>query len=159
MKISTLLDELKEKDFFKRFMKENPDAFFAAGFFVLDNASSQDKHQVDYFIPAKKQIASAEYVFESMKIHEDTIADAKRLQIAKIDICDLREKVEEAKKLNNCSLKINKIIALLKDDLWTLTCLSDSLDMIKIVIDSVSGEIKKFEKVSFMSMMSIKRKD
>lgn len=152
MKLANLLNELKEKDFFKKFIAENPDAFFAAGFIVLDD-SGEDKYQLDYFIPSKKKIASVEFPFKQMKIHEDVIEKADRLKVAMIDICDLRERVEEIKKNKAIALRTNKIIALLKDDLWQLTCLSDTLDMLKIHVHSVNGEVKRCEKLNLFSMI------
>ena len=152
MKLANLLGELKEKDFFKKFMEENSDAFFAAGFIVLDD-SGEDKYQLDYFIPSKKKIASVEFPFKQMKIHEDVIEKAERLKVVEIDICDLRERVEEIKKSKAIPLKTKKIIALLKDDLWQLTCLSDTLDMLKIHVHSVNGEVKRCEKLNLFSMI------
>lgn len=153
MKIAQLLNELKQKDFYKSFSRENPDAFFAAGFFVLDD-SGEDKYQLDFFIPSKNKIAVAEFPFSKIKIHEDEIANASRLKIAKVDIHDLRRIVDETKKERGIELKINKIIALLKDDLWQLTCLPQGLDILKIHIDSQSGEIKVCEKVNLFHIMN-----
>lgn len=96
MEISTLLEELREKDFFKEFSNQF-ESYFAAAFIVLDDAGS-DKYQLDFFIPKEKKIASVEYPFKAVKIHEDFIEGAARLKVASIDICELRGRVEDVKK-------------------------------------------------------------
>lgn len=156
MKLEILLKELKATKAYYEFIRENPGAFFAAAFIVL-NDSGEDKFQLDFFIPEKKKIASAEYPFHSIKIHEDFIENSSRLKVVMIDISSLRQIVEDAKTEKRVSMRTNKIIALLKDDLWQLTCLSSGLDMLKINIDSLTGEIKRFEKVNFMNFMSVKK--
>lgn len=152
MKISDLLGELKNSEGFRKFMDENPDAFFAAGFFVLDDAQ-QDKYQLDYYLPRKKKIATSEWPFSEMKVHEDLIEKAERLKVVGVDICDLRGRVEALKVENGVKMKTIKIIALLKDDLWQLTCLSDGLDMLRINIGSESGEVRKFEKTNVLNFV------
>jgi hypothetical protein len=152
MKINDLLGGLRETGCFKSFMKENPGAFFAAGFFVLDD-SGEDKYQLDFYIPEKKKIATSEWPFKEMKIHDDLIEKAERLKVVKVDICDLRGLVEALKQERGVKVNTIKIIALLKDDLWQLTCLSDGLDMLRINIDAGNREIKRFEKTNVLDFV------
>jgi hypothetical protein len=153
MKLSQLLNELRKTRLFENFMKENPDAYFSAGFFTLEEDEESNKYQLDFFIPSKNRVAVIEYSFDSeMKVQEDEIKDMLKLnENIKIDICDLKEKVKEISK----EFKANKIIAILKDNKWNLTCISPTLDMLRINIDSLTGNVDKCEKASFIDFIRV----
>lgn len=153
MNIQNLFNEIKQKPVFLKFVSENPDAFLTAVFSVLDD-SGKDTYQLDFFIPSKNKIALSSYPFEDIQIQPDEIKDSKQLNlIQKVDIPDIREIVEEIKRNNNLEkIKINKIIAILKDNSWNLTCLSSVLDIIKISI-SPEGECIKCQKASLMDFV------
>ena len=157
MKFKQLLRELREKQCYGQFMQENPDAFLTAGFFVLDD-SGNNTFQLDYFIPKIEKIAISSYPFDRFKIQEDEIKKAERLdENINIDICDLKEKVEDIKLKNNYNRNTNKIIAVLKDGKWNLTCFSSSLDILRIFVDCFSGNCDKFEKASLMDFMQVRK--
>jgi len=153
MKILDLLEEIKKKESFSKFLQLNPDAFLAAIFAVLDD-SGKDTYQLDYFIPSKNKIAISSYPFEDITIQPDEIKEAKVLSSEqKIDITQLRDKVEEIKNENELNkIKITKIIAILKDDNWSLTCLSPTLDIIQIAIDK-EGNTTKCKKAGLMDFV------
>lgn len=150
MKIVNLLKELEEKDFFKKFMEENNDAYFGACFAVIGD---EEKCQLDYFIPSKEKMASASYPFSEMKLHEDKIKQCKKLGEIKIDISDIWDKVEEIKKEKQVKNTNSKIIAILKDDLWNLSVLSTSMDILRIKLDAITGEVKEFKKGSMFEFI------
>lgn len=153
MNISNLLLEIKKKESFSKFMQLNPDAFLAAVFAVLDD-SEKDTYQLDFFIPSKNKIAISSYPFEEITIQPDEIKEAKELsQNLCVDITDLRERIEKIKNENNLNkIKITKIIAILKDDNWSLTCLSPTLDIIQIAIDK-EGNTTKCKKAGLMDFV------
>ena len=155
--INELFSELKQKDFYNKFIQDNPDAFLAAGFFVLD--LENNKYQLDFFIPKLKKIAIAEYPFKEIKIQEDEIKEAKILnENPLIDLNDLIDEINNLKIKNDYDKKTSKIIAILKDDSWSLTCMSISFDILKISLNSITGKCEKFEKSNLMNFIDIKKK-
>ncbi|MDO8516573.1 MAG: hypothetical protein Q7S33_00450 [Nanoarchaeota archaeon] len=157
--ITQLFSELKQKDFYNKFIKENPDAFLAAGFFVLDLENNYNKYQLDFFIPQLNKIAIAEYPFKEIKIQEDEITEAQILnENPLVDLDDLIDEINKLKIKNDYDKKTNKIIAILKDNFWSLTCMSITFDILKIRINSLTGECEKFEKANLMNFIDIKKK-
>jgi hypothetical protein len=158
MKIKQLLEELEKTGGYKDFKKKYPQSFFMAGFFVIDFVT-KNQYQLDFFIPELEKIASFEWPFGNAKIHEDKIENVKKLdENLKIDFDDLIGEVEKLTSKEKMSFKLEKIIAILKDNEWNLTCMSSNLGMLRIGIDSLTGEVKKFEKLSLMDIMHIKKK-
>lgn len=170
MKIKDLIDELESKDFFKKFKEKNP-SYFTAAFLVLDLKEKSEKIQLDYFMYEENKIAAFEFPFEQYIIHDELVGVEKEKIVGreileqkeqilnlKIDIDDLEEKVLEIIDENKSNLKPTKIICILKDDIWNLTCMNDVLGMVRIKINVVSGEIVDFNKGSLMDFMGIKKK-
>ena len=60
---------------------------------------------------------------------------------------------------NNSFLKPTKIIAILRDNRWNLTCMDDLLGIVRIHIDSLTDEFVSFDKGSLMDFMGIKKGD
>ncbi len=143
MKFKELVEELNGKESYAKFIEQYPEAYLTAGFFILSTEEKEgDKVQIDFFIPSEKKIASFEYPFNTFIVHEDEIAESsevKNLEV-KIDVMDLFGFVEE-----KTSKKFNKIIAILKDEIWNVTCLL-GLDMQRLKFDCYSGEIKSEDK-------------
>jgi hypothetical protein len=153
MNLSQLITELKAKEQFTKFMQENPDAYLTAVFVVLDD-SGKDIYQLDFFIASKQKIAIATYPFEEIIIQPDEIKESGRLDInIVVDINQLRAKVDEIKSMENLEkVRVTKIIGILKEDIWNLTCLSSTLDIIKISLDK-SGEVIKCQKAGLLDFV------
>ena len=159
MKVKDLVQELEDKDCYKNFKEKYPDLFFSAGFFILDLQEKSEQLQLDYFLPNEQKLAAFEFPFGEPKIHDDEIekATSQTLEI-KIDIDDLENKSLEIIKENESDLKPTKIISILKDDVWNLTCMNDVLGIVRIKINAVTGELIDFSKGSLMDFMGIKKK-
>lgn len=158
MKLAQLLNELRKTRTYENFMKTYPDAYFAAAFFTLEENEENSKYQLDFFIPSENRVATISYPFdEELKIQEDDIKNMIKLnEEIIVDADNLREKVNEIVK--DIKFKTTKIIAILKDNKWNLTCLSATLDMMRIHIDSITGKVEKSEKVSFIDFMKVVKK-
>ena len=130
MKFKELLQELDKSPEFKRFKEENPDSYLTAGFFILDLQSNEkNKYQLDFFIPSKNKIAVSEFPFNQIKIEPEEITKSEKLEgEIKIDIDDLEKEIGRIMKENNTSQQTNKIIAVLKDNLWNSHELERALD-------------------------------
>jgi predicted transcriptional regulator len=159
MKLKQLLQELNETEIYKNFLKENPEAFFAVGFFILDLEKETETFQLDFFIQEKKQITSFEFPIKEEKTHEDKIENLEEQSSEiKIDIDDLKTEVKKRIAENNSSLLPTKIIATISKNQWNLTCMDDSLGILQLKINSKTGEQDSFKKGSLMEFMGIPKK-
>jgi hypothetical protein len=168
MKVKDLYEELKEKKFFQEFSRQNPEAFLYAGFFILDLKESCEKIQLDFYNPKTNKIEIIEFPFQEIKKQENKLPGMEEPEIdikktkplnleIKIDIDDLEDKCKEVIKENNATMTPSKIIAVLRNDEWHLTCMDDMLGIITIQLDSKNGNIKNFKKNSLMDMVKIKK--
>ena len=172
MKTQDLVEELQEKQSYQNFKSENPSAFFSAGFFILDLKENQEQIQLDFFLPEKEEIAAFEFPFAEPKIHKDIISVGKsgatepgkikpmspQTTDIKIDLDDIGPISKEIIKENGSAIIPTKIIAILKDNQWNLTCMDDMLGMVRIKLDALTGERIDFSKGSLMDFMGIKKK-
>jgi hypothetical protein len=168
MKVKELYEELKDKQFFKDFKTKNPGIFLCAGFFVLDLELKTEKIQLDFYNPTTNKIEISEFPFKEVKKQENSVPGIKEEKInlnkikkipleIKIDIDDLESFCNKIIKKNKALLKPTKIIAILKDDSWNLTCMDNHLGMVRIKINAISGKEQSFERLNMMEFMGVKK--
>jgi hypothetical protein len=160
MKIKELVKELEEKDSYKDFKKKYPDSFLSAGFFILDFENKTENLQLNFFIPSEKKIAGFEFPFKEFKIFEDKIEKMAKIDLdVVIDLDDLKEFCEDIFHQNNSAMSISKIIAILKENEWNITCMDSMLGIIRIRANSKTKEAKSFSKGSIFDIAkTIKKK-
>ncbi len=160
MKLNDLIQELKESSAYKEFTSKNPQSYLCAGFFILDlKHSKKDQIQFDFFLPDQNKIAAFEYPFDKSKVFDDIVPQIKPLDTnIKIDLDQLDDKCAQILKDNKTSLVPSKIISILKEDVWTLTCMDDMLGMSTIKLNSKTEELISFKKGSLMDFMGVKKK-
>jgi len=159
MKVQDLLTELQETQSYKNFKVQNPEAFFAAAFFIIDLENKTEQIQLDFFLPSQNKIAAFEHPFNEPKIHDDEIKQMQPQSTEiKIDIDDLESTSKRLIKENESAIVPTKIIAILKENQWNLTCMDNSLGIVRIKLHAKSGEQTEFNKGSLMDFMGIKKK-
>jgi len=159
MKVKNLLEELKEKECYKKFMKGNPSAFFSAAFLIIDLKQKTETIQLDFFLPEQKKITAFEYPFIKAKIFDEEMKSmTTQTTEIKIDIDDLESICKEIIKNNDSLIVPTKIIAILRNNQWNLTCMDDMLGIVRIKINAINGEQIDFSKGSLMDFMGIKKK-
>lgn len=159
MKVKDLIQELQEKSEYKKFTKENPDTFFAAAFIIINLENKTEELQLDYFLPKLMKVAAFSHPFIKPKIHDDKIKNMQpQITKIKIDIDALGKTCNQIIKENNSGLSPTKIIAILRDNTWNLTCMDDALGIVRIKLDAISGKTQNFDKGSLMDFMGIKKK-
>lgn len=171
MKVQDLIQELEETKHYMFFKEKTPDSYFAAAFLILDLENKTEQIQLDYFLPAENNIAAFAHPWEAPKIHDNIISVqagktepakptpmSKQTTKIKIDIDDLEPKCNELIKENNSAIKPTKIIAILKDNIWNLTCMDNHLGIVRIKLNAISEEVINFDKGGLMDFMGIKKK-
>jgi len=158
MEIQDLLSELQETQHYKDFKTQYPEAFFAAAFFILDPERENEKIQLDFFLPKHNKIAAFEHPFTEPKIYEDEIKEMNPQSTElKIDVEDIEPTCKRITEENKSNITPTKIIAILRDNKWNLTCMDNALGIIRIKLDAKSGEQAEFNKGSLMDFMGIKK--
>lgn len=156
-----LLERLKQKPGYEKFMKDNKDAFLYAIFCILSNNEKEgDKVQFDFFIPSSKKIAYSEYPFDEIKVqHQEANVNSKILELEKlkIDTEDLWKIVEKMQLENKDNSVITKIMGVLREETWDLTCTTATIDMIRIKVNAITGEGVHYKKESLANLIQIKR--
>lgn len=172
MKLKDLIEELEQTSHYKSFKEKNPETYFVAAFLILDLENKTEQIQLDYFLPKQNQIAAFCHPFTEPKIHDNIISvqngktEPKKIEQMqhqvieiKIDIDDLEPRCKKLIKEKNPTIQPTKIIAILKDNIWNLTCMDNMLGIVRIKLDAISGECQDFNKGGLMDFMGIQKKD
>ena len=158
-----LLQRLIQKPGYEKFMNANPEAVLYAIFAILSsNEKEGDKIQFDFFIPKLKKIAYSEYPFDEIKVQREEVGfEAKPLDLSKVnlDIEDLWQVVEAIQLDKKDNSNVNKIIGILKSDSWDISCMTTTLDIIKMKIDSSTKQCLSYTKDNLGNFVQIKKID
>jgi hypothetical protein len=161
MKLKNLIEELENTQEYKEFKNQNPNSFFSIAFIILDLENKTEQIQLDYFLE-KEKIVSFEYPFNKPKMHEDIVPGGNKETTPqssniRIDIENLEEISKNIIEEKGVLITLTKIIAILKENKWSLTCMDNTLGIIKIKIDAMTGEVQEFKKDSLMNFIDIKK--
>jgi hypothetical protein len=166
MNLQFYLEKLHNSEIFKKFMKENPNAFLCSGFFIIDKTGKEgNKQHFDYYVPKIKKMFSfkMEPKIEQVPIEmfEDKIPD-KILVNYDFDFQDIEKKILREIEKKGIKTGVQKILLSLQKldtkDFLVGTIFISALGIIKINISLPEKEIVKFEKKSFFDMVKIIKK-
>ncbi len=166
MNFQFYLEKLKDSESFKRFARENPDAFLCSGFFVVDKKNGNSQQHIDYFLPSSKELLSfciseacqknpADIVNKEQKfeqVSENLDFDFSVLEKLIFDEMEKREiKKEVEKMLFSLQAKDGKQVVI-------ATVFISTLGLITATIDLEKMEIENFEKKSFFDLVNVFKK-
>ena len=162
MKFEHYVKRVEESDEFKKFRKEHPKAYLCAGFFVLDFEKGKNIHQIDYFIPGSKKIAT--FTLEEkvqLKISEPAKKIEKKLERiegeTKTDIDALKGIVHDEMLNRTVTQNVIKVVAVLQSKegrkIWYLSCITNDFGIITVHVDDESEDVLIFEKHSFFDFI------
>jgi phenylalanyl-tRNA synthetase beta subunit len=168
MNFQFYVEKLHDSEEFKKFIKENSEAYFCSAFFTKDEEGKDNKIHVDYFIKEKAdKIFSFEIENNCKKIEVETY-DGKIPEKLEADVdfdIDeveklIREKIEEEKIKEKFQRMMFSLQKLDGKDFLVGTVFVSMLGMLKINIDIKEMKITFFEKKSLFDMVKvIKKKD
>ncbi|MEA3329123.1 MAG: hypothetical protein U9Q06_00075 [Nanoarchaeota archaeon] len=160
MKIQPYLDKLNQSIEFKDFTAKNPEAYFSAGFFVIDFQEKVNLHQLDYYLPKENKIATFMLDKEiKLKTDETTskIAPKKIETNINLDLDILKGIIEDEMKNHNITHKLQKIIAIIQNLdgklIWNLNCITSDMGVLKVHIEDATHSVLKFEPVSLFDVV------
>lgn len=161
MNFLSALKKIEFSEALANFKKQHKDACLCAGFFVIDYENQQNQAQLDYILKDNS-------IFTFILNKEITIKQAETIEgkkeklpkldkNIKVDLDDVEKILTEEIKQKKIQNKLIKIIAVLQKyegrQIWNLNCVLSGLEILKIHIDSESGEILKSEKRSMFEFV------
>jgi hypothetical protein len=162
-----LLEKLENSEEYKKFMKENNEAYLCSAFFIIDFETQppENKYHFDYYLPSNKKTFSFELEGE-IKLTELERFDEKVLEKVStrthFDFDEIYDKISKEMENNKISNKIQKMIFSLQNfenkDMLFGTIMLSGLSLIKMTFDPTEDKIVDFEKKSFFDMMKIIKK-
>lgn len=160
MKIQPYVNKMNNSPEYKQFIKQNNDAFIAAGFFIIDFESGNNVHQIDLYVPSKKKVAAFTLDKKIMMQMMDLMhAKApEKLDInTKIDLDALKGILEDEMKNRSITEEIKKIIAILQTvdgkKIWNLNCILSGMELLRVHVEDESKSILKMEKFSMLDFV------
>jgi hypothetical protein len=184
MEIKELLDIVNESEEFKKFKQEHPESYFVSAFLILDLSSEKqtnNTYQINYCFKEKnkdnskeKKAAMFSYDSENKKINlnfSEFTKQKKELNLIEINqeikstIKELKEivfKHLEEKSINKKPIKIIFSLNIFENNnkkelIWNLTSFFENLDLIRILVEDTTKEIRKSEKFNLMEMVKKKK--
>jgi len=162
MNLSELFSKLEKSSEFKKFKKQNKNAYFCAAFFVFDYENKEDRLQVDYYVSEDDIetfiIADKIYQQKARMAEKEKLKEIKKTEI-KVDLPEVLDIVKkEAEKQNFKPAKIITVLQRLKENeqlIWNITAFSGFTIMrMHIAMDK---KILMNEKKSMMDLMRIEK--
>jgi hypothetical protein len=165
MNFKYYLRQLQENSNYKRFLKENPDAYLCSGFFTMDKEGSDNQQHLDFYIPSKKSMTSFQMEQEAKMNTVDLLPDKVPEPISldfDIDFDDVEKQIYERMRTHGINSRIQKLIFSLQKledkDYLTGTVFISMFGLIKVNIEIKTNKIIDFEKKSFFDLVSVLKK-
>ncbi|MBS3083178.1 hypothetical protein J4423_00065 [Candidatus Pacearchaeota archaeon] len=158
MKIQPYVQKLEASEIYKKFRKDNSESFLVAGFFILDYESGVNMHQIDYYVPSKKQVAAFNLDGEVEVRLLDMMSKEKvpeKLDLkTKVDLDAIKGILEDEMKNRNITESIKKCVAVIQvvdgKKLWVLNCVLSGMEILKAHVDDNSRTVLKMERNSML---------
>ena len=162
MNFKYYLRRLQESSDYRKFMKENPEAFLSSGFFTIDRDGDDNKQHLDFFIPNAKRMASFQMEQDGKMTFIDLFDEKVPEKISldfDLDFEEIEEKIKAKMIAHEVNSRIQKFIFSLQKldgrDYLIGTIFLSMFGLLKISFDVKSREIVNFEKKSFFDMINI----
>jgi len=180
MNLQFYLEKLFASKKFQNFIKENTNAFFCSGFFVVDRQKTEPlatssklvqskegkdrKIHLDYFVPETKKMFSFQLEKNVEVIPVEHIESVPEIIPDNInfDFEEIERVISDTMKEKNIKSKIQKILISLQNlrgkSFLICTVFVSGLGLIKVKILVEKMRILEFEKKSFFDIMKIIKK-
>lgn len=165
MNFKYYLRQLQENSNYKKFLKENPDAYLCSGFFTIDKEGDDNKQHLDFYIPSKKSMTSFQMEQDAKMTTVDLLPDKVPEKISldfDIDFDEIEKQIYERMRTHRINNRIQKLIFSLQKsedkDYLMGTVFISMFGLIKVNIEAKTGKIIDFEKKSFFDLVSVFKK-
>jgi len=165
MDLKQTLKKIESSKAFKQFKKEHPDYYLVHGFTLLSGGDKKYKWEFGYYSEKTDKLIVFETMPEiKMRPEEDAFkkeGTIKKLELAKVKVSlgKVLEKCDELLKSKYPKENITQRIIILQSlekQLFNITLVSMSFDIINIKVDAATGEILSD---NIQNIMSLGKKD
>lgn len=160
MNLQFYLEKLKSSEEYKKFIKENPDAYLCSGFFVIDKIENDNKVHFDFYVPNTKKMFSFQLENDVRLVPIELFDDRVPEKIVidyDFEFGEIERIVERRMQEEGIDKKIQKILLSLQKidgkNFLIGTVFISGLGIIKVNIDVSEMKIVLFEKKSFFDMV------
>jgi len=159
-------EKLKYSDEYKRFIKENEEAFMCSAFFSIDKIGNDNQKHIDFFIPNSKKIVSFDLNSEIIMREIESTNNYSPNKIngdLDFDFKVIEKMIEKKMKKENLKNSIQKILIsiqnLKNNNFAIITIFISKMGLIKATINLDKKEFLDFEKKSFFDIIKIIKKN
>jgi len=165
MNFQFYVEKLKSSQEYKKFMKENKDAFPCSCFFLMDKAGGAKQH-IDFRIPSTGKMIS--FALENeIEILPMDASDGKKMPKISLshdfDFNDIEKLVLERMEQEGMKNKLQKMLLSMQNlngkDFFSGTIFVSGLGLINMTLDITDMNITDFKKRSLLDMMTLFKKD
>lgn len=166
MNFQFYFEKLIESNDFKKFIKENKDAFICSAFFIIDTKDKDNKQNIDYFVPSINKMFGfkIDNKVEMIPIENfgENFKPEKIPDNVNFDFDEIKDMIQDRMENEKIKNKIEKLLLSLqakdKKNYILGTIFISSLGILKVRIDLDEKKIIDFEKKSFFDMMKVIKK-
>jgi hypothetical protein len=166
MNFQFYFEKLIESNSFKKFMKENKDAFLCSAFFIVDKKDKENKQNLDYYVPSidKMYAFKIDSQVEMIPIENygESFKPEKIPNNVNFDFQEIEDMIQDRMEKEKIKNKIEKLLLSLqakdKKNYILATIFISSLGILKVKIDLDEKKITDFEKKSFFDMIKVVKK-
>lgn len=171
MNLHFYIEKLINSEEFRKFKKDNKDAYLCSGFFAIDKKGKDNQQHLDYFVPKINKMFSFKLnqtpiemmPVENIKFqnNEEFIPEKLRDNIT-FDFEELEEKLVEKMLEEKIGKSTEKILISIQNknekNTAILTVFISNLGLISAVYDLDEMKFTNFEKKSFFDMIRVIKK-
>ncbi len=165
MNFQFYLEELFASDEFKKFKKENKDAYLCSGFFSIDRQGKDNQQHLDFYIPSNKKMFSFQLEkgleIVSLENYDERIPE-KLKENFDFDFDKIENTIINKMKDENVNKQIQKLLLSLQSmeekNFVIGTIFISGMGILKVTIDLTENKITNFEKKSFFDMFKVIKK-
>ena len=164
MNLQFYLEKLFASDEFKKFKKENKDAYLCSGFFSVDREGKDNQQHLDFYIPLTKEMFSFQLEkgeFSPLKNYDEKIPERLEENFD-FDFDEIENIIINKMKEENVNKQIQKLLFSLqkmKEKNFLIgTIFISGMGLLKVTILLDENKIVDFEKKSIFDMFKIIKK-
>ena len=161
MKFQEYLVQVQKDSQYQKFVKENPEAYLCAAFFMIDYKDKHNESSIDYFNPKDSKVMTftieKEIKARPLDALQEGLIPKKMQEISQIEIEQLQGIIVDEMHNRTITGDIQKVICILQNLngklVWHCTAFLTGLNLIKTDIEDESKSVIFMEKVSFMDLL------
>ena len=165
MNLQFYLEKLFESDIFKKFRKENKDAYLCSGFFSIDRQGKDNQQHLDFYVPSEKKIFSIKLEknieLAPLENYDERIPE-KLKENLDFDFDEIENIIINKMKEENVNKQIQKLLFSFQNmkgkNFLIGTIFISGMGILKVTISLDENKIISFEKKSILDMFKIIKK-